>query len=71
MQTTANGQGQPLLVVPKKTGGDVHILTDFRELNKVMKWKPYPLPKVSNLLQKLQGFKYATAIDLSMGYYHI
>ena len=70
MQTTANGQGQPLLVVPKKTG-DVHILTDFRELNKVMKWKPYPLPKVSNLLQKLQGFKYATAIDLSMGYYHI
>ena len=55
---------------PKKTG-DVRILTDFRELNKVMKRKPYPLPKISDLLQKLQGFKYATAIDLSMGYYHV
>ena len=60
----------PTFVVPKKTG-DVRILTDFRELNKVMKRKPYPLPKISDLLQKLQGFKYATVIDLSMGYYHI
>ena len=60
----------PTFVVPKKTG-DVCMLTDFRELNKVMKWKPYPLPKISNLLQKLQGFKYVTAINLSMGYYHI
>ena len=60
----------PTFVVPKKTG-DVCILTDFCELNKVMKRKPYPLPKISDLLQKLQGFKYATAIDLSMGYYHV
>jgi hypothetical protein len=29
------------------------------------------LPKISDLLRKLSGFKYATAIDLSMGYYHI
>ena len=28
------------------------------------------LPKIGDLLQKLEGFKYATAIDLSMGYYH-
>ena len=57
-------------VVPKKTG-DMRILTDFRELNKVMKQKPYLLPKISDLLQKLQRFKYVTAIDLSMGYYHV
>ena len=28
-------------------------------------------PRISELLQKLRNFKYATAIDLSMGYYHI
>ena len=66
---TANGQRQPLWF-PKKTG-NVRILTDFRELNKVMKQKPYLLPKISDLLQKLQGFKYVTAIDLSMVYYHV
>jgi hypothetical protein len=29
------------------------------------------LPKISDLLRKKNGFKYAKAIDLSMGYYHI
>lgn len=60
----------PTFIQPKKTG-DVRVLTDFRELNKFIKRKPFPLPKISDLLQKLEGFKYATAIDLSMGYYHV
>ena len=60
----------PTFIQPKKTG-DVRVLTDFRELNKHIKRNPFPLPKISDLLQKLQGFKYATAIDLSMGYYHV
>ena len=60
----------PTFVQPKKTGG-IRILTDFRKLNECIKRKPFPLPKISDILQKLSGFKYATAIDLSMGYYHI
>ena len=60
----------PSFVQPKKTG-DVRVLTDFRKLNAVLKRKPFPLPKIGDMLQKLSGFKYATAIDLSMGYYHI
>jgi Reverse transcriptase (RNA-dependent DNA polymerase) len=60
----------PTFVQPKKTG-DVQILTDFRKLNEAIVCKPFPLPKISELLQKLQGFTFAMAIDLSMGYYHI
>ena len=57
-------------VQPKKTG-DVRVLTDFRKLNEWIVRRPHPLPKISDLLQRLEGFRYATAIDLSMGYYHI
>jgi Reverse transcriptase (RNA-dependent DNA polymerase) len=46
-------------------------VTDFRQLNKMLKQKPYPVPNIPDLLQSLNGLKYATAIDLSMGYYHI
>ena len=60
----------PTFIQPKKTG-DVRILTDFRELNKWIVRKPYPLPKIQDMLQKLERFNYATALDLSMGYYHI
>ena len=60
----------PTFVQPKKTG-DIRVLTDFRKLNDAIRRKPFPLPKIADLLQKLEGFRYATAIDLSMGYYHI
>jgi hypothetical protein len=53
----------PSLIQPKKTG-DVQLLTDFCVLNKYIKQKPYPLPNISDLLQKLEGFTWATALDL-------
>ena len=29
------------------------------------------MPKIQDLLQKLEGFTYASSLDLNMGYYHI
>ena len=43
--------------------------SDIRELNKRLVRKPYPLPKISTVLQELGGFQYATALDPNMGYY--
>jgi hypothetical protein len=60
----------PTFIQAKKTG-DVRILTYFRRLNAQIRRKPFTLPKISDLLRKLSGFKYATAIYLNMGYYHI
>jgi hypothetical protein len=60
----------PTFIQAKKTGG-VHILAYFSRLNAQIKKKPFPLPKISDLLNKLSVFKYAKAIDLIMGYYHI
>ena len=41
------------------------------KLNKYLVCKLHLLPKINDLLQKFEGYKYASAIDLSMGYYHI
>ena len=54
-----------------KPDGSLRSLADLREVNKVIKRKPYPLPKISDILQKLEGFMYATSLDLNMGYYHM
>ena len=45
--------------------------SDFPQLNQKFKRKPYPLPRISDTLQQLEGFQYATLLDLNMGYYHI
>jgi hypothetical protein len=60
----------PTFIQTKKTG-HVRFLTDLKRLHSQIKIKPFPLPKISDLLKKLSGFKYATTIDLRMGYYHI
>ena len=54
-----------------KPDGSLRSLADLREVNKVIKRKPFPLPKITDMLQKLEGFMYATSLDLNMGYYHM
>ncbi len=46
-------------------------ISDYREPNKRIVRKPYPIPKISTILQELEGFTYAKALDLNMGYYTI
>jgi hypothetical protein len=49
----------------------VHTVSDFRELNKHIVRNLYPNLKISSILLELEGFTYATALDINMGYYTI
>jgi predicted aspartyl protease len=60
----------PTFIIPKKDG-TVRFISDFRQLNLRIRRKPFPIPKIQDLLMKLEGFQYATSLDLNMGYYHI
>jgi hypothetical protein len=57
-------------IIPKMDS-TVRTISDFRELNKCIVRKPYPTPKIRMTLQELEGFTYATALHLNMGYYTI
>jgi hypothetical protein len=55
-----------------KPDGSLRSLANFREVNKdLIKRNPYPLPKIADMLQKLEGFMYATSLDLNVGYYQM
>ena len=41
-------------------------LSDFGNLNKQLKRKPYPMHNINKILLKLEGLKYATSLDLKM-----
>jgi len=60
----------PTFIIPKKDM-TVRTITDFQELKKRIVRRPYPIPKISTTLQELEGFTYATALDLNMGCYTI
>ena len=44
---------------------------DYGRLKHRLVRKPYPLPRMGDTMQKLEGFQYATVLDLNMKYYNI
>jgi len=61
----------PTFIIPKKDGS-VRFISDFQELNKRTLPKPHPIPNIQDMLLNLEGFQWATGLDLNdMGHYHI
>ena len=47
------------------------MISNFLGVNKTLVGKPFPIPKISAVLQELEDFTFATSLDLNMGYYTI
>ena len=62
--------GAPTFLITKKDS-TVRFISDFRELKKRILCQLYPIPKIQDLLLRLEGLRYGTTLDLNMGYYHI
>lgn len=60
----------PILLVPKKDGTR-RFCVDFRKLNQVSVKDSYPLPYVSQTLDKLRDAKYLTSLDIKSAYHQI
>ena len=61
----------PSLVQYKTKTHRVRFLSDFRNLKRQLKRKPYPIPKIREMLLNLAGFQYTTSLYFNIGYYHI
>jgi transposase InsO family protein len=62
--------GAPILFVPKKDGS-LRLCVDYRGLNKVSVKNRYPLPLISEILDRLTGAKFFSKIDIQDAYYRI
>ncbi|KAL4013812.1 hypothetical protein IC575_025996 [Cucumis melo] len=62
--------GAPVLFVKKKDGS-MRLCIDYRELNKVTVKNRYPLPRIEDLFDQLQGATVFSKIDLRSGYHQL
>jgi hypothetical protein len=64
----------PSFDIPKKNGAStIRVVTDFRKLNLLLKRiiSPISCSKDWDMIRAMEGFTFASALDLNMGYYHI
>ena len=70
IQPSSSPWGAPILFVAK-ADGSLRMCTDYRALNKVTQKDRYPLPRIDDLFDQLQGAKHFSSLDLQQGYYQV
>jgi Reverse transcriptase (RNA-dependent DNA polymerase)/RNase H-like domain found in reverse transcriptase/Integrase zinc binding domain/Chromo (CHRromatin Organisation MOdifier) domain/Aspartyl protease len=70
IEPSSSSYAAPVLFVQKKDGS-LRMCIDYRALNKITIKNKYPLPRIDDILDKLNGSAYFSSIDLKSGYHQL
>lgn len=67
IRESSSPYSSPIVVVMKKDG-TLRLSVDYRQLNAKTRRDAYPLPRIEESLDALNGAKYFSTLDLASGY---
>lgn len=70
IQERQSAYASPIVIIPKKSG-EMRLCVDYRALNAITVKDMYPLPRITDQLDRLAGKIYFTTLDLAQGYHQV
>lgn len=70
IRNSKSAYASPALLVDKASGSK-RLCVDYRQLNKITVKEKYPMPLIEDLIDRLEGCRYYTSLDLKSGYHQI
>ena len=70
IEPSTGSWASPIVPVSKKDG-KICFCVDFRALNSVTRKDAYPIPRIGEVLELLQGAAYFCTLDLASGYWQV
>ena len=70
IQPSSSPWSAPIVLVKKKNG-QMRMCVNYKDLNNITKKDNYPLPRIDELLDSLQGSRWFTSLDLFSGFWQI
>lgn len=70
VEESTSSYASPIILVSKKDGGS-RLCVDFRALNRKTVKDHFPMPRIDDQLDLLNGNRYFSSLDLASGYYQI
>jgi hypothetical protein len=70
IEPSTSPYGAPILFVQKKDGS-LRMVIDYRALNRLTVKNKYPMPRIDDALDQIQGATLFTSLDLTSGYHQI
>lgn len=71
IRPSSSPYGSPVLFAKKAGEVKRRLCIDYRDLNSKTIKNRYPIPKIEELIDRLQGARYITKLDLASGYHQI
>ena len=70
VEPSSSEYASPIVLVPKKDGTK-RLCVDYRQINRKIIRDRYPLPQIEDQIDRLQGAKIFTTLDLENGFFHV